>query len=351
MGLQWCTGSINPTTFRDVHEGGHARYVPHAILQHQSPNIHFCYLNTSSFQGHASVLVPPLQAPLPLDRRTVKHRPGPEIRLSAQRPKDIPHVITRGHPFVKGGIPSIQNPFHHLDTSQIDVRNSGLKSALLGIEEVHGISLAGIRSIKVRGRSQDDDAAEVGQVGDGTAEQGLEGGVVFLRGGAVLAAVVGEEFCGVLEGLAEKGTAEVDVRGRDIAANHAGRFGRGFVCSRGRVVGAIGHGVGGVVELGRLREPDGELAQVVVDFEDLGAVDVHGVLCRAEGSQWHIAGREIVGDLSRVKLVLQSDLDGVFGKCYRPQSGYFRADTGNAGKHEIGLGEVEQGRECQSGDG
>ena len=242
---------------------------------------------------------------------------------------------------IKGGVPLIQNPLYNLHTSQIDIRNSGLKPALLGIEKVHGIRLTGIRSVKVRGRAQDDDAAEVGEVGDGTAEQGFENGVVFLRGGAVLAAAVGEELGGVLEGLAEEGAAEVDVRGRDIAANHAGGLGSGFVCFRGRVVRAVGHGVGGVVELGRLRESDRELAQVVVDFEDLGAVDVLGVLCRTEGSQWHIAGREVVGDLSRVELVLQSDLDGVFGKCHRAQSGYFGADTSDASNHEVGLGEVE----------
>lgn len=308
------------------------------------------YLFTSSFQGHTPILVPPLQAPLPLNRSTAKHRPWPKIRLPAQRPKDIPHIITRRDALIKGGIPPIQNALHHLDAGQIDVRNSGLKPALLSIEEIHGVGLTGIRSVKVRGRSQDDDAAEVGQFGNGTAEQGFENAVVFLRGGAVLAAAVGEELSGVLEGLAEEGAAEVDVRGRDIAANDARSLGSRFVCSRGRVVGAVGHGVGGVVELGRLREPDGELAQIVVDFEDLGAVDVHGVFCGTEGSQWHIAGGEVVGNLPRIELVLQSDLDGVFGKCYRPQSGYFRADTSNASNHEVGLGEVEQGRECQSGD-
>ena len=114
----------------------------------------------------------------------------------------------------------------------------------------------------------------------GAAQEGFEGGVVFLRGGAVGAGAVGEERGGIFEGFAEQRAAEEDVAGGHVAGQHGRCLAAGSVGGGRDVVLAVGDGGAGVVEGCGAGEEDGELAQGVVDFEHFGAVDRDGVLAR-----------------------------------------------------------------------
>ena len=87
----------------------------------------------------------------------------------------------------------------------------GFETALVGVEEVHGVGFPHVWTVEIGCGAEDDDAGEVGEVVDGAAEEGFEGGVVFLRGGAVGSAAVGEEGGGVFEGFGEEDAREVDV--------------------------------------------------------------------------------------------------------------------------------------------
>ena len=96
-------------------------------------------------------------------------------------------------------------------------------------------------------------------------------------GGAVFATSISEQFCSILKSFAKQGAAEIDIGCGYIAAYDAGTLTAGCIGGVAGVVGAVGLCVCGVVEGGCFSEADGELAQVVVYFEDFGAVDALGV--------------------------------------------------------------------------
>lgn len=229
----------------------------------------------------------------------------------------------------------------------------------------------GVGAIEIGGGAEHDDAAEVGEVVNGAAQQGLEGGVVFLRGGAVGAAAVGEEFRRVFEGFAEQGAAEVDVRGGEVAGDDGGGLGAGGVGGGGGVVGAVGDGGGGVVEGGGAGEGDGEGLEGARELEDFGAVDGGGVLGGGEGAEgdvamirvrkgvgfgggWGMEGAlprgEVIRDFPSIEFVLQSYLDRVTSEGDGSEGCDLGAYARDAGDHEVGLSKVEEGREGQGGD-
>ena len=223
-------------------------------------------------------LPPKLHVPLPLaplqnDGIVIEHAARPKIRRPSQSTKNIANVIRRIDPLRKRGVPPGQNPLDDLHSGQVNILDRRLEPALVRVEQIIGGRLAGIRPVEVGSGAHDDDAAEVGEVVERAAEEGFKGGVIFLRGGAIDAAAVGEEFGRVLERGRQDSTAKVDVGGSDVAGDDAGSGGAGGVGGRGGVVGAVGNGGAGVVEGGGAGEGDGQLAQGVVYFEDFGAVD------------------------------------------------------------------------------
>lgn len=224
------------------------------------------------------------------DRIIIKLRPGSEIRFPAQTPKDIPDIIRRIDAPPESALPASQNPLNDFDTREIDIPQRGLEAALVGIPQIDRARLARERTVEIRGRAHDDDAAEIGAVVEGGAQHGFEGGVVLLRGGAVGGAAVGEERGRVAEGLAEEGPAEIGVRGRDVAGHHRGALAAGGVERGGGVVGAVGDGGGGVVQGRGAGEGEGELAQGFGDFEDFGAVDALGVFGGGSAALGDVAG-------------------------------------------------------------
>lgn len=299
---------------------------------------------------HRPPLHPP-QRPLRRNRIIIKHAPRTEIRHPAQRPQDIAHIVRRPDALLEDGLPPGQDALDHLDAGEVDIAERGLEAALRGVEEVEHVRRAGVGPVEVRGRAHDDDAGEVGPVAGGAAQERLERGVVLLRRGAVEAAAVGEEAGGVAEGLGEERAAEVDVAGGDVAGDDARGLAAGGVRGGGGVVGAVGLGVGAVVQRGGSREADGELPQRVVDFEDLGAVDALRVLRGGGAALRDVAGGEVRGDFARVELVLQGDLDGVAREGDGAEGGDFGVDAGDAGDEEVGFCEVEEGGEGEGGHG
>ena len=84
--------------------------------------------------------IPPLHAPL-CDRIVIEHRPGTKVRDSSQTAEYISDIIRSGYPFRKGAVPPIQNTFHHFYTRQIDVVYGRVKSTLVSVKEIEGVSL------------------------------------------------------------------------------------------------------------------------------------------------------------------------------------------------------------------
>ena len=77
-------------------------------------------------------------------------------------------------------------------------------------EVVNGV-LAWWWTVRVRCGAHDDDAGEIGEVCDGSAEVGFDGGVVFLSGCAVDAGAVGEEDGCFSESFRDEGSRVIDV--------------------------------------------------------------------------------------------------------------------------------------------
>lgn len=221
---------------------------------------------------------------------------------------------------------------------------------MVDVEEIVDVGDARWWAVEVRGRAHHDDPAEIREVLRRAAEEGLQTGVVFLCGGAVDPGAVGEEFCRVLEGLAQERAAVVHVRGSDVAGDDTGGRGGGGVRGDRGVERAVRGGGGGVVQGGGGGEGDGHVAQGGVDFEDFGAIDVDGVLIGGEGAQRDVSRGEVGGDLARVELVLEGDLHGVFGEGDGREGRDFGVDAGDAGDHEVRFAKVEVPGEDEGGD-
>lgn len=250
-------------------------------------------------------------APLQNDGIVIEHAPRPKIRRPPQSTENIANVIRRIDPLRERGIPPGQNPLDDLHPRQVNILDRRLKPALVRVEQIIRRRLARVWAVEVGSGAHDDDAAEVGKVVESAAEERFKGGVIFLRGGAIDAAAISEEFGRVLERGRQEGAAEVDVGGGDVAGDDAGGGGAGGIGGRGGVVGAVGHGGAGVVEGGGAGEADGELAQGVVYFEDFGAVDALRVFGGHHAALRDVAGGEVGGDLARVEFVLEGHWDGV----------------------------------------
>ena len=110
----------------------------------------------------------------------------------------------------------------------------------------------------------------------------------------------------------------------------------------------VGLGFGAVVQSRGFGELDGEIAECFVDFEDFRAVDALWVFIGGVRALRDVAGGEIGGDLAGVKFVLEGYLDGVFGEGYVGDGTMFGIYASDSGDHEVGLGEVEEGRVDES---
>lgn len=222
---------------------------------------------------------------------------------------------------------------------------------MIGIEKVESRRFTGIRAIEIRRGPHNDNTTKVREIVDGAAKECFERGVVFLRRGAVDAGAVGEKSGGVFEGLGEEGAGEIGVGRGDVAFDDGWGIGAGGECGRGGVVGAIGNGGAGVVQGGGLSEGDGGLFECVIELEDLGAVDTLRVLRWRGRALRDVAGREVAGDLSSIKLILKCYLHGVTGEGDGAESRYFRVDASYTGDEKVGCSEVEEGREDEGSHG
>lgn len=277
---------------------------------------------------------------------------GTEVRRTTEGTEDITDVVARGDTSGESRVPLADDTLDDLDTSVVDVLNRGLISTSSSVEEVLTSRLARVRAVEVRGGTHDNDTGEINELGLSGTDHGLEGSVILLGRGAVVTGTVGEDLSSVGEGVTEDVTGVVDVAGGDIALDDGGGSSAGGIDAVGGVVlGAVGLGVVGVSEGGLAGESSSQLAQVVVDLEDLGAVDAAGVLPGVVGTLGEVAGGGVGGHFADVDLVLQGDLDGVASQGHTADGGQLGVDTGDTGDEEVGVGQVEGGVEDDGGDG
>jgi hypothetical protein len=136
----------------------------------------------------------------------------------------LSNIVRRIDTMDESRVPSLKNALHNLDASEINILDRGRESTLLGrLEEVHTRLLARVRTVEIRSRAHDDDAAEVDELGGGSAKQHLESRVILLGCGAIVACAVGDELGVVRKGFAEESAAVVDIRGCNIAFDDGGR--------------------------------------------------------------------------------------------------------------------------------
>lgn len=185
-----------------------------------------------------------------------------------------------------------------------------------------------VQTIHVAGGAHDDDAREVGEPGDGGAEQDFESRVVFLRRHAVDAGAVRGESCKVLEGLGKDAAAVVRVACGYVAFDDA----RGScaccvnMCLGGYVVCPVGLRKSAVIWSGGFGEADGQRAQCSTDFEDFGPVNGLRVFIRSCAALGIVASAKF---FAWVEFILQGDLDSITSESYRTESCDFRVYSSN----------------------
>ncbi len=112
---------------------------------------------------------------------------------------------------------------------------------------------------------------------------------------------------------------------------------------------AVGLGVCGVVQFGGFGEVEGDVAEGGVDFEHFSAIFGLGVFGWGSGALGNVAGGKVVWDFAGIKFVLKCYLHGILSEAYGAESSNFRVDPSNTSDEEVGLFEVEERRERQSG--
>ena len=274
-----------------------------------------------------------------------------EVRSTTQGAEDVTDVVAGLDTGSKGAVPVVDDTLDNLDTCVVNVLHGRLVRSRGRVQQVLARRLAGVGTVKVGRRAHDDDAREVGEVELGRTDESLQGGVVLLGAGAVVAGAVGQQGGVVGEGLTQDVAAVVDIAGGDITLDNGGG-GRtsGVDTISSGVVGAVGLGVITVGQGGVSGKGHRQLAQVVIDLEHLGTVDVTGVLPGVVGALGEVAGGRVGGHLADVNLVLQGDLDGIASKVHTADGGLLGVDTGDTSDEEVGVGQVKQRVEDNGGD-
>ena len=84
--------------------------------------------------------VPSLCTPF-CDWVIIKHRPRTKIGHTSQAAEYVSNIVCGRDSLLKSAIPPSQDPLYNFDTGQIDVVYCRLKSTLIGVKEIEGISL------------------------------------------------------------------------------------------------------------------------------------------------------------------------------------------------------------------
>lgn len=278
-----------------------------------------------------------------------------EVRLTAEGAEDVTNVVGGLDTSLEGGVPASNDTLDDLDTGEVDVVDGRVESALVSVEEVVLSSLAGVRAVEIRSSAHDNDAAEVNKTRDVSAHESLERGVILLGSGAVNTGVVGPEGGGVLEGLTKKSARVVDIGGGDVTLNDRGRLGTrevsGLVLALDTVVGAVSDGSVRVVKNSSLGELHREQLEVVVDLEDLSAINGGGVRVGHVVAEAEVASRPVAGHLAGVELVLEGDLNGIAGEGDGAEGANLGGDTSNTSDQEVSLRQVEEAGVSKGSDG
>ncbi|KAG9755148.1 purine nucleoside permease, partial [Aureobasidium melanogenum] len=265
-------------------------------------HIHYIYtsLSTKKAGGHVSGVS--LHENLSLaEDITSDHRTEAKVRLTTKSSKDIANIVGSVDTLCEGAVPALENTLDDLDTGEV-------------------------AEPPRKGRSK------------GCAQQGFEGRIVFLGGGAVVASAVGDQG---------------DVGGSNIAFDYT-RAAGGGTSGVDLVVGVqstVGDSSVRVVEGCLAGEVCSDLLQVLVDLEDLGTVDVLRVLGRAGGTKRDVSSAVVGRDIAGIELVLKSDLDGVASEGDGTDGSDLGVDSSNTGNHEVRGGQVETRATDQRGDG
>ena len=211
---------------------------------------------------------------------------------------------------------------------------------------------AGEWPIKIGRRAHDDNPGKIRQALGRRTQEDLEDGIVLLGTGAVVAGAVGQEFRRVVKGTGQQPATVIDVRGSNIALDDpGGTSGRLILATRGHIVGAIGLGRRRIGQIGPAGKASGHLLKLSIDFKHLGTVDEAGVLPWGTRAHGEITGGIVLRQFSQINLVLQRHLNRISGEIGRAGGGSLGVDARDAGDEEIGLGEIEDGREGDRGEG
>ena len=246
----------------------------------------------------------------PLARWTGRAATGSEIRRAAQRVEDVSNIVGRFDTFGECGIPPVQDALNDFDAREVDILDCGLKSALAdGQARERGFAV--VFTVEIGRRAQYDDPAKVNESMDGGSQQCFQRGVVLFSAVAIQTRTVGEEFGGVLKGLAKELSGPVDIGRGYIACKDGGGLTAGFVCRICGVMRAVFDGGIRVIQLGCFGESDGDVAESLVDFKHLGSVDILRVCGGKVGPQWEISENRSSDSYSHSKQMHDADEPGI----------------------------------------
>jgi hypothetical protein len=185
-----------------------------------------------------------------------------------------------------------------------------------------------------------------------SAHNGLQHGAILLSGHAVRhLRLVGPDLGHIGKRATEDVSRIVNIAGGRVALHNTGRCGgRGVDIASCGVLGTVHDSIVRVAQVGLGGELKGEISQVLVELHDLGTVLLLGVLLRVQVAVTDVSRGEVLGELTGVKLVLQSHLNAELGQSHTAERGHLRGHTGDSVEQEVGRREVKLGREEQRRD-
>ena len=202
----------------------------------------------------------------------------------------------------------MQDALDDFDAREVDILDCEVKSAVVD-DQARGFAV--VFTVEIERRAQYDDPAKVDESMDGGSQQCFQRGVVLLSADAIQTRTVGEEFGGVLKGLAKELSGKKGIRRGYVACNDGGGPTTGFVCRIRGVVRAVFDGGIRVIQLGCFGESDGDVSESLVDFEHFGSVNVLRVCGAKSSPQWEISGKRSSDSYSHYKQTHDTDEPGV----------------------------------------
>ncbi len=207
-----------------------------------------------------------------------------------------------------------------------------------------------IRPVEVGRGPHADNAREVDETRASPVYERFQGRVVFLLRGAVCRRAIREEGRRIRNRLPKQVALPEHVGRGGVASDDGWGRGRSCVCGVVSVVCALLLSMLVVRERSPLRECHCQLAEVVVELEDLGAIDVLGVHPGERDALREVTSGEVGRHLARVDLALQSHLYSKAREGDTAEGALLGVDACYAGDEAVRALEVEGGGVDEGGD-